>query len=588
MMKASESVHNLWHSLRPLVTRAITSGQVLWPQCTLVPADPDVLCEYDVEILLPDGLILLAHVFRSRKAQAEGRKLPVVMCAHPYDNHKLPALGQTPLGGAPQQYRLIPQSGGKPTFSDITSWESPDPNFWVKAGYAVVNLNLPGYGGSQGMATVMSDHQSKCYYEAIEWVARQTWCSGAVGLNGVSYLAITQFHVAACRKYGGPPPALKCIVPWEGLSDVYRDTICPGGVDDAGFLTFWWTTEVKPALTTSDTEFAQHNDGLVTDILDKHPLFDSFWQEKAAPVDEITIPMLVCGSFSDHGLHTQGSFRAYNRARSTHKWIYTHRAGKWDVFYSPEVQNLTKQFMDCFVKGEHDNGFLSRPPVMLEVRSSRDVVYERRDESAWPLPGVSWSQLLLGPSSLVRSAPAESTELSYDCESGRITLDYIFEKDIEVIGEMKLRLWVEARSRPGQSSVPDDLTLFVAVDKVDAKGQPVRFYGSIGHTDDWVTRGFCRVSRRELDPVHSKPWLPVYLGTSVHPLTPGEVVPVDIALYPSSTFFSAGESIRLVISSKEIIGTPPYYKKTITGPGRCVVHVGAKYGSFLLIPEISK
>lgn len=63
------------------------------------------------------------------------------------------------------------------------------------------------------MATVMSDNQSKAYYEAIEWVARQPWCDGAVGLNGASFLVITQFHVAACRHYGGPPPALKCIVP---------------------------------------------------------------------------------------------------------------------------------------------------------------------------------------------------------------------------------------------------------------------------------------------------------------------------------------------------------------------------------------
>ena len=93
----------------------------------------------------------------------------------------------------------------------------------MASGYAVVNLNLPGYGGSGGPATVMSEHQAKCYYEAIEWIAQQPWCTGAVGLSGVSYLAISQFHVAACQHYGGPPPALKCIAPWEGLTDMYRD-----------------------------------------------------------------------------------------------------------------------------------------------------------------------------------------------------------------------------------------------------------------------------------------------------------------------------------------------------------------------------
>jgi putative CocE/NonD family hydrolase len=135
------------------------------------------------------------------------------------------------LGGAPQQYRLIPQAG-KPVFSKQTSWESPDPNFWVPAGYAIVNMNLPGYANSEGPSTVFSEIQSKCYYEAIEWIAKQPWCTGKVGLNGVSFLAITQLHVAS-----------------EGC--------------------------------------------IPTDFLKEHPLYDDWWKEKAAKLDEITIPMLV-------------------------------------------------------------------------------------------------------------------------------------------------------------------------------------------------------------------------------------------------------------------------------------------------------
>ncbi|KAF5486216.1 Cocaine esterase [Colletotrichum fructicola] len=578
---------NLWYSLRPLLSRAVTTCQIFNPQCTLVPADSDILCQYDVGVVLPDGTKLLANVFRSRRAEEDSRKVPVVMCAHPYDNHKLPALGKTPLGGPPHQYRLIPQAGGKPKFSNVTSWESPDPNLWVPAGYAVVNLNLPGFSGSEGMATVMSDNQSKAYYEAIEWVARQPWCDGAVGLNGVSFLAITQFHVAACRHYGGPPPALKCIVPWERLTDPHQDSICPGGIEDAGFLTFWWHTEVKPALTGSAADFIKDNDASVAGMLVKHPLMNTYWREKAAPVDDIELPMLVCGSFSDHCLHTQGSFRAFTRARSRHKWIYTHRGGKWDVFYSPEVQHLTKQFMDCFVKGESNNGFLSHPPVTLEVRSSRDVIHERRGEKAWPLPGVTWSKLRLGPSGLSRSNPEKSTELCYECTNGQVSFDFRFDQDTELTGEMKLRLWAEVRGKPGQSPVPNDLFLFTAVDKRDVKGKPVRFHGSVGFTDDWVTRGFCRASRRELDQIHSKPWLPVSSGISDQPLRPGEIVQVDIALYPSSTFFSAGESIRLVICGQEIIRNPPYHKKVAAGPEKCVMHVDGKYDSFLLVPESS-
>ena len=60
--------------------------------------------------------------------------------------------------------------------------------------------------------------------------------------------------------------------------------------------------------------------------------------------------MLVCASFSDHGLHTMGSFRAFEKAKSKHKWVYTHRTGKWVSYYSPEVQKMTKDFHGLFLK----------------------------------------------------------------------------------------------------------------------------------------------------------------------------------------------------------------------------------------------
>jgi len=202
-----------FEALGPIVANAVKSGQLVNPRCELTEPDPDVLCEYDVRIPMSEGFSVTANIYRSKTAAEKGEQVPVVMCAHPYNNHLTPALKKTPLGGAPQQYRLIPQAG-KPEFSKLTSWESPDPNFWVPAGYAIVNMNLPGYANSDGPPSAFSEHQGKCYYEAIEWVAKQPWCTGKVGLNGVSFLAITQFHVAACQAYGGPPPSLCCISPW--------------------------------------------------------------------------------------------------------------------------------------------------------------------------------------------------------------------------------------------------------------------------------------------------------------------------------------------------------------------------------------
>ena len=226
-------------SLGPIVGRAVSSGQLLEPQCELFEPDPDVLCEYDVEIPVSDGFRLEANIFRSRSAEREGRRLPIIMCAHPYDNHLTPALGNTPLGGPPQQYRLIAQEG-RPRFSTLTSWESPDPDFWVRAGYAVVNLNLPGYGGSEGPPAVFTPMQARAYHDALEYVAKLPWSTGRVGLNGVSFLAITQFFVASGHgTHGVAPPSLAAISPWEGLTDPFRDVFLPGGVPEEGFPAFW-------------------------------------------------------------------------------------------------------------------------------------------------------------------------------------------------------------------------------------------------------------------------------------------------------------------------------------------------------------
>ena len=567
---------------------ALKSGQLFRPQCVLTEPDSDVLCEYDVKIPMSEGFFVTANIYRSNKAAKNNEKVPVVMCAHPYNNNLTPALHATPLGGAPQQYRLIPQAGGKPVFSKLTSWESPDPNFWIPAGYAVVNMNLPGYASSEGPPSAFSEHQAKCYYEAIEWVAKQPWCTGKVGLNGVSFLAITQWHVAACQAYGGPPPSLCCISPWEGLTDVYRDIFCFGGLPEHGFPTFWWHTEVKPVINGTEDDFVKSEGSLPLDYLKNHPFYDDYWKAKAAKLDEITVPMLICASFSDHGLHTMGSFRAFEKAKSKHKWVYTHRTGKWVAYYSPEVQKITKDFMDCFLKDDTSSGFLDTPPVRLEVRSSINEIHEVRNENEWPIAHTQYTKLYLSerPLSLSLAKPEKTEETVYPAKQGKALFNFKVNEDTELSGYMKLRVWVEARPENGSEIPPDDMAMFVAVNKLDRNGNPVHFNGSVGNKKDMVTRGYCKVSRRELDTVESTEWHPVQKGGTEQKLKAGEIVPVDIELYPSSTFFFAGETLQLIIASDEIIPSPPYKKSVDCNHGKHVLHFGEKFDSYLLVPKI--
>ncbi|CAN0294153.1 unnamed protein product, partial [Phaeothamnion confervicola] len=380
-----------------------------------------------------------------------------------------------------------------------------------------------------------------------------------------------------------------CICPWEGFSDIYQEVACPGGVEDQGFGPFWWVTEVKPALSGSPADFIKYNGGLPADFLTQHPFYDDFWREKAAKLDQIKIPMLVCASFSDHGLHTTGSFRAFVESSSSQKWVYTHRTGKWDAYYSAEVQQLTREFMDCFLKDDTSSGFLKRAPVRLEVRSSRDVIHEVRDEQEWPLARTEYTRLYLtaGPRKLDRQCSPTSQSVEYPAKRGRSSFALRFDSDTELTGNMKLRLWVQAKAAPGASSPPpDDMAIFVAVNKLDERGRSVPFLGSVGNRNDMVARGFCRVSRRERDIEKLTGYQPASAGRNQLPLEPNQIVPVDIEIYPSSTFFAAGESLELIISSNEIIPSPPYIKDVSVNRGIHVVHCGGDHDSHLLVPII--
>lgn len=574
-----------WQTLKaawPVLKGALRRGQVFRPQCDLKQPDADVEAQYDMAVPLSDGTVLTANVFASCTRRQAGERDPVVMCAHPYDNGKLPTLRRTPLGGAPLQYRLLPQSGGRPTFSTLTSWESPDPNIWVPAGYTIVNLNLPGFASSGGPASIMSDHQGAAFREAIAWIGAQDWCDGNVGLNGVSFLCISQYLAAATRDDKPVPEALKCIIPWEGLSDIYRDVACRGGVPDRGFLNFWWHTEVNETLNVPLTQFLEVEEGIPPDILDLHPNYDAYWKAKVPALENITVPMLQCASFSDHELHTFGSFRAFELAQSTKKWLYTHRSGKWTEYYKPDCLALQRAFMDQFLKGELTQ-FADLPSARIEVRSDRDTVTDVRWEPSWPPERTRYTAFYLSVDRrLAPDCPGTSTELSYEATRGSVAFDLTFEDDTEITGYAALRLWVEARDRNGPA--PKDMSLCCFLEKLDTAGRPSRFYGTAGQDQDVVSRGYGRAARRALDDNASKPYHPVPMNDRDTWLNAGEKALLDIAFCPSATLFYAGETLRLIIAGHDLVHGPIFSKDTSSNAGRHVLHLGGEFDAHLLLP----
>jgi uncharacterized protein len=537
-------------------------GTAVRPDVTVSPPPRGVHVDWNVPVRLRDGVTLRLNVFRP---ESDGR-FPVVMSAHPYDKDKIPA--RTRSGrGINFQYRLFPQP--RPVrLSAWTGWEAPDPAFWVPRGYAVVNADLRGGGASEGTAALFSDQEAEDYYELIEWAGGQPWSSGRVGLAGVSYLAISQYKVAALR-----PPHLAAICPWEGFTDLYRDFARPGGVLESGFSSIWSTLTRKKARVA----------GNLRRELARRPERDEWYAALTPRLEQIEVPMLVCGSFSDHSLQTRGSFEAFRRAGSARKWLYTHRDGKWSHFYGATASSTQADFFDHLLK-EQDNGWDTRAPVRLAVHEAGPDPAEIRDEQAWPPPDLDWTCLHLDLEHAVLSAHPPAARSSASFATRRrgpgVALTWTVPHDLDVIGPLALRLFVETRGC-------DDVHLFVGVRKLRGEAE-IGFEGSLGFAADLVTSGWQRAAFRDLDASLSTPTQPVHTFTAPRPLSAGEIVPVDIELRPQATRFRRGELLRLDIRGtwlhprNPVTGQPPF-RYAASPKGTCILHAGGEHAARLLL-----
>jgi predicted acyl esterase len=120
------------------------------------------------------------------------------------------------------------------------------------------------------------------------------------------------------------PPSLKAICPWEGFTDAYRDLMRPGGIREGGFLRIW-----SRVLRRVRQRYR------LVDEQRRRPLLDGWWRELVPALEQITVPALICGSFSDNNLHSRGSFRGWEGVSSSDRFLYTHRGGKWTTCYAP-------------------------------------------------------------------------------------------------------------------------------------------------------------------------------------------------------------------------------------------------------------
>ncbi|PJM97725.1 hypothetical protein CG719_02225 [Streptomyces sp. CB01373] len=159
----------------------------LWTQ-HYFPSSDGSETELHADVLLPEGL-------------APGAKVPVILSVGPYFGHS----GQTD----PEGWK---HTGPSSRFQDFI--EGTD---LFAQGYAFVMVDLRGFGGSTGCLDWGGPGEQADVKAAIDWAAKQPWSTGAVGMYGKSYDAVTGLIGNNLSQ-----KALKAVVAQEPVWDMYQ------------------------------------------------------------------------------------------------------------------------------------------------------------------------------------------------------------------------------------------------------------------------------------------------------------------------------------------------------------------------------
>jgi predicted acyl esterase len=546
----------------------------------------DLAIEKDIEIPMRDGARLKADLFRPKS----GGRFPVIINIGSYQKDKL----------------WIPPADLEEKPNRYMNWETVNPLWWVPRGYAALRVDGRGSGKSPGRTDPFSPSEARDFYDAIEWAASQPWCNGRVGANGISYYAMTQWLVATLK-----PPSLHAMIPWEGAADMYRDFGYHGGIFSFGFVTNWYSNHMahhllgKPQATAPDAfatpwvwEYMHHN-------------LDSDWYHGRRPAwENVTTPLYSVGNWSGMGLHLRGNTEGYTQAASRHKKLRIHAGTHYHPFYAEEARLDQLRFLDYWLKGI-DTGIMREPPVKLLIRKGGHKNYAWRFEKAWPIPRTRWTKFYLQPESrradgsvegaLVTKAPRKAASIAYPAtgmtKAGVASASWTstalagslprmgisFETEpmaaaMEVTGPVVLVLWV--------SSTTADMDVFVTLRNIDPNGKDVFEEGQQQQPVS-VAKGWLRASHRKLDAKRSLPHRPYHAHDERQWLRNGEVVQLEIEIWPTCMVFAKGHRIRLDIQPRDGIGAAPYtHYSADYNSGTNTVYAGGTRASHLLLPVI--
>jgi predicted acyl esterase len=314
-----------------------------------------------------------------------------------------------------------------------------------------------------------------------------------------------------------------------------------------------------------------------------HALDDVYYRSRTPDLSRIKVPLLSVGNWGGVGLHLRGNIEGYLGAASAYKWLRIHTGNHFTPFYGEEGRALQERFFDYWLKG-HENGLLDDARIQLAIRRGSGFTW--RSEHEWPLARTQWTHFYLDAAdmSIGERVPNSPAHVSYAAPEGGISfVTAPFAQETEVTGPLALRLWV--------SSCTTEMDLFVTIRNLDAGGNDVACVGSNNEPVP-VTKGWLRVSHRKLDQERSSEYRPYHRHDEIQKLAPGEIVPVEVEIWPTSMVFEVGHRLALDIEAHDGTGpgmfrhNDPDDRQPSLLAGINTIHTGGQRLSYLLLPVI--
>ena len=434
--------------------------------------------------------------------------------------------------------------------------------WWAGHGYACVRLDIRGSGDSDGVLMDEYTAQEQAdICEAIAWLAEQPWCSGTVGMIGISWGGFACLQVAALR-----PPALKAIIPCCAVDDRFADDVhYMGGCLLADGVS--WGSGIFALVSRWPEPSGRGQDwrALWQERLERsgcpligwasHQRRDAFWQHGSVAQDygAIAAATYVVGGWTDG--YSNALLRLMTQLEAPRKALI----GPWTHVYphfgtpGPAMGFLqeTLRWWDRWLKGI-DNGVEKEPALALWMQ--QDLHAHPMEfavgghwiaEKAWP-PRGPVETLALGEGSLGGKGadltfhhssplacgmaggewcPRDGGGIGPEYQADQRADDALslcfetapLEEDLVVLGAPVVRLRL-AVDRP-------QAMIAVRLNEVMPDGHSSR-----------ITFGLLNLSHRDS---HENP----------RPMVPGETVEIALALNDVAYRFARGRRIRLAIST---------------------------------------